>query len=122
VGALVEAVVRPPAGAARAVDEASLARTQQVMLRRLRMMPRYLGIPMMLLTVLFDAWGILRRGRPFHAQTLEERRAQMAAWRAAPFNLARSFVDFYDRMASFIYFSDLEEKAAHPSPEAAPAP
>lgn len=107
VAALVEHVVSSLAEP----DPHLLTTTAAAMHGRLGMMPRFLGLPMAAATLAFDWSGVAVGGRPFRRLDPEARRRLVAAWRRAPVGFCRDFLDFYEKMASFLYFS-LEEEAA----------
>ena len=80
------------------------------MSERIRMMPQFMGAGMVGLTAAFDLYGLLRTGRRFRKQRPEQRRAQLAQWKHGPVGLGRSFVDFYEKMGIFVYYSRMEEE------------
>jgi hypothetical protein len=111
VAALVRAVVVDALGSEARVNEDALRETVVVILRRIRMMPRFIGLPMVLLTVLFDLFGVLVSGRPFHRHGLEGRRRVLERWRSLPFGFCAGFADFYQKMSTFAYFHLAEQPA-----------
>ena len=89
----------------RGLDAACLAGATQDMKGRVRGMPRYMGGGMAALTVLFVANGYTRRPK-------EKRVAQIEQWRTSPVSLQRDFVEFWEKMGTFTYWSRVE-KAVH---------
>ncbi len=89
----------------RGLDAACLAGATQDMKGRVRIMPRYMGGGMTALTVLFVANGYTRRPK-------EERVAQIERWRTSRVSLQRDFVEFWEKMGTFTYWSRVE-KAVH---------
>ena len=113
---LLEPVVRPllrslvaeAAGSEADLDEAALARAAQAMRLRVGLMPRFLGMPMAGATLFFDAGGVLVGGRPFRWLDDAQRRRFLALWRRAPISFFQDFLDFYGKMGTFVYYSELE--------------
>jgi hypothetical protein len=64
-------------------------------------MAAYLRWPMVALTLGFDAWGVLRAGRPFHRQGHASRLAQVEAWRSSRIGPFRDLVRFYETLVIF---------------------
>lgn len=110
VQSLVEAVVQDAIGPARSPDPEALREAVAVMNRRLRMMPTFLGTPMMGASLVFDWSGLLFAGSRFHRQQPDRRGRQLRWWRNAPLGFLRDFMDFYGKMGVFAYFSELEER------------
>ena len=110
VSSLVETMVSEAQGPGQEIDPESLERTKATMHRRLQMMPRFLGVPMMGATLVFDWMGMLRAGRPFHLQNLKQRSEQLESWRSSSIGFLVNFVDFYEKMAKFGYFYDRYER------------
>ncbi len=97
-------------GADDVMDPEALDRTRATMHRRLQMMPRFLGIPMIGATLVFDWGGVLASGLPFHRQSAAQRRKQLETWRKSSIGFLVNFVDFYEKMAKFTYFYELHER------------
>ena len=89
----------------RGLDAACLAGAAQDMKGRVRGMPRYMGAGMTALTVIFVATGYVRLSKP-------RRVARIEKWRTSPVSLQRDFVEFWEKMGTFTYWSRVE-KAAH---------
>ncbi len=97
-------------------------------LRQQGQMPDYLRAPMRAATLAFDLAGLLRTGRPFHAQAPEARRRQVGAWKRSSLGLRRDLIRYYESLATLaLYSRQVEgieaELAAAPAVEApGPAP
>ncbi|MDP2307421.1 MAG: hypothetical protein Q8P18_15450 [Pseudomonadota bacterium] len=92
----------------KGLDPVFLAGATQDMKGRVRGMPKYMGAGMTALTVLFVASGytLLPKAR---------RVARIERWRRSPVSLQRDFVEFWEKMSTFTYFSRVEQ-AAHAAP------
>jgi hypothetical protein len=115
IGQIVRTLVAEAAGSEDTLDSAALQATAAAMRGRIAIMPRFLGLPMLGATAFFDVSGVALTGRPFRLQSPSQRARQVALWRAAPISFCQSFLDFYGKMATFVYFSEL-----HPEHEEAP--
>jgi len=110
ISSLVLTVVSEAKGPSEPLSEPSLNRAVEVMQNRLYLMPRFLGLPMVCATILFEFFGILVGARLFHNLSQSRRQKQLRIWRNAPISLFGNFVDFYEKMGVFAYFSDLFER------------
>jgi hypothetical protein len=113
IGEIVGCVVAAEVGGAAEIDPAAIGPAVEVMRNKVRSMPPHLGAGMVLFTHVFDAYGLVTGGRPFHSLSEEERRQQLSAWRESPIGFCRDFVDFYEKMGIFSYWSVVEEQE-HP--------
>ncbi|MDQ7821172.1 MAG: hypothetical protein RDV48_00120 [Candidatus Eremiobacteraeota bacterium] len=109
VSSLVATVVTGLTGEESPPDSETLDATAAIIMKRLVMMPHFLGYPMMMATVFFDAAGFFFAVKPFHSQSLARRTRQIRKWRSFPVSFFGNFVDFYEKMSTFVYFSYLEE-------------
>ncbi len=107
VGQIVRTLVADAAGSESTLDESALAATADAMRGRIAIMPRFLGLPMAGATVFFDLSGVATAGRPFRFQSAAQRARQVALWRKAPVSFCQDFLEFYGKMATFVYFSEL---------------
>ena len=107
VGQIVRTLVAEATGSEAALDEPAITATARAMGGRIAIMPRFLGVPMAGATVFFDVSGVLTGGRPFRYQSPEQRARQVALWRKAPLSFCQDFLEFYGKMATFVYFSEL---------------
>ena len=108
VASLVETVVSAELGVDVLDGVAHLEPTTEVMARKLRQMPPHLGNAMALMTLAFDAAGMVD-GTPFRRKELPARRAQLAAWKGTPVSVLSDFVAFYEKMGSFTWYCHVEE-------------
>jgi len=113
IGQIVRTLVAEAAGAEASLDEPALEATAAAMRGRIAIMPRFLGLPMAGATVFFDASGVLTGGRPFRFQGPAQRARQVALWRRAPLSFCQDFLEFYGKMATFVYFSELHPEQEH---------
>ncbi|MEQ9379368.1 MAG: hypothetical protein RJP95_00780 [Pirellulales bacterium] len=72
-------------------------------------MPGFLRLPMVVLTFAFDYWGVLRRGRRFSRQSFENRHRQIASWRGSRVGPCRDFVEFYESLTVFGWYSEIDD-------------
>jgi len=68
--------------------------------------PDYLRLPLRVLTLAFDAWGVVTAGRPFHRLPLEARRRQVAAWKGSRLGFRRDLIKFFETLAVFGIYSE----------------
>ena len=67
--------------------------------------PDYLRLPLRLITLVFDAWPVLRRGRPFHSLSPELRAGQIDRWRTSRVAAMRDFVRYFEGLAIFGWYA-----------------
>jgi len=87
------------------VDQKSINATSSILLEKILLMPRYLGIPMLFLTILFDWYGGINSGKRFQNQTYLQKNSQVNQWERSPVGFCRDFIQFYVRLTLFIYYS-----------------
>ena len=109
VAAIVAAVVTAEIGGPAYVDAEALARAQALMGRRLLAMPPHMSAGMLALTTLFEQGGWATGGAPFSALSADRQATVLGAWRHSPIPFCRDFVDFYEKMGVFVYWSIIEE-------------
>ena len=85
------------------LDPVAFAAAVQDLLVKLAGMPRYLGVGMKGLTVMFDL-----AGGPHHRRPVRDRAKRLDRWRRAPIGTLRTFVDFYEKMGTFAYYTHIE--------------
>ena len=93
---------------------ALLIETSKRMTGKVNNMPRHLSLAMSLLTILFDWYGVIRRGARFVSQSSESQQRQIQQWRNSRITILREFVQFYEKLLAFIYYS-LIDSNTHPS-------
>lgn len=89
----------------RGLDATHLAGAVDDMKARVRGMPRYMGTGMVALTTLFASTGFVARDRTARVKRIER-------WRRSPISFQRDFVEFWEKMGTFTYYSRVE-KAGH---------
>lgn len=87
--------VLDPAGAG--LDPACLDGATADMLDRIRIMPRYMGTGITCLTMAYGATG-----------------SRIDTWRRSRIGPLRDFVEFYEKMGTFVYYSHVEKRMTHP--------
>lgn len=90
---------------ARGLDPSALRGAVDDMQGRVRGMPRYLGAGMTALTLVFGAAGYRRWPRA-------QRLAWIHGWRTSPASPPRDFIEFYEKMGTFVYWSRIEHAQA----------
>ena len=95
---------------------ALLNETSKRMTGKVRNMPRHLSLAMSMLTMLFDCHGVIRRGARFVSQSSESQQRQIQQWRSSRIATLREFIQFYEKLLAFIYYS-LIDSNTHPSSE-----
>ncbi len=101
VRALLEDVLDP---LDRGLDAGCLQGAVNDMEGRIRGMPRYMGTGIAAVTVLVGLSGYPRWSR-------ERRLAALDRLRTGPIGPLRDFVEFYEKMGTFTYFSRVEHRA-----------
>ncbi len=87
--------------ASHGLDAGCLADATQDMKGRVRHMPRYLGAGMQILTAMF-----LGSGYTFLPKA--SRVARIQRWRTSPLSIQRDFIEFWEKMGTFTYWSRVE--------------
>jgi len=92
-----------------------LAEAMEAMVAKVDQMPPHLRLGMAGLTLSFSAYARARTGRSLSALLPDRRLALLEEWRGAPLGPCRQFVQFYEKMTSFLYYSILEESIMPPA-------
>lgn len=74
-------------------------------------MPRYMGLGLAGLTMIFDSLAVSTSGRRFHQLDEGAQDRLLSRWRQAPGG--RDMVDFYEKMGTFVFYSLVEEERGH---------
>ncbi|MEL6345210.1 MAG: hypothetical protein AAFV53_19040 [Myxococcota bacterium] len=112
VSSLTEAIVARQAGV---VPDAQLsAQTAAAMASRIAQMSPHLQIGMFGLTTAFSAYARARTGQSLRTLSIPQRQQLLDEWRASPIGPCRQFVQFFEKMGSFLYYSLLEESLMPP--------
>ncbi len=86
-------------------------------------MPDYLKLPIFLLTLIFDLWGIVTAGKVFHCLPHVIRWRQIQAWQNSPIALCRDVIRFYESLVVFCWYSNqTSECLPKPVPMSSPTP
>ena len=91
-------------------DDATRSEVAQVLLGKLRAMPKFLGSGMLGVTCLVGLSTLPSHGRPVHRRPREERRRRLSQLQGAPVNVLRDFASFYEKMGVFAYYCQVEAK------------
>lgn len=102
---LLRAILVRELGEGAQIDEEMLGRTVASMMEKVQQMPRFMGVGIAALTVVFDADGVRFGGGRFRTNAEPQQRAQAASWRASTGPLLPDFMDFYGKMGVFVYWS-----------------
>ncbi len=70
----------------------------QFVLEQQNRMPDYLQFPLCFLTLIFEIWGLFRRGSLFHCQPPSVRQLEIQAWKNSPFQICRDLMRFYESL------------------------
>lgn len=92
-------------GAGPVVDRVAIK-----MVRRVAAMPWLIAWGIVGLTLLFELGVLGRRFRRFSSLSGEVRAGHVQAWRGSKVGLFRDWVEFYERMLSFLWYSEPEPR------------
>ena len=109
VSAIAEAVISGELGGA-AADPADVAHVTENLLFKVANLPSYLRHGFVAVTHVFDKAAIAAGGRSFRRQSPADRLAFMGQWRNLPSGFAGNFLDLYEKMGIFIYYTLVEER------------
>ena len=84
--------------------------TTSILVRKVDHMPRFMRFGMYVLLVVFDLYGVLRSGRRFRSQSVEQKRKRIEEWSRSPLGPCRDMVEFFRKMGTFVCWSLLEEE------------
>jgi len=90
-------------GGGEPVDPVPVAR---FLLQTHARIPDYLRLPLRVLTLAFDAWGVVTAGHPFHRLPLDARRRQVATWKGSRLGFRRDLIKFFETLAVFGVYSE----------------
>lgn len=117
---LVKVILSNAFGSQSEIDPASQNQTSKILFDKILLMPQFLALPMIILTLLFDLCGILSAGKRFCNQSTNKRNKQYHQWRNSKLTICRDFIVFFDRLSLFIYFSNTikttEKPISQPEP------
>ena len=105
---LLRTILTEELGEGAAPEPELLRQTAATMERKLVQMPRYMGLGIAALTLVFDAGGLRFGGHAFRDNPPEAQRAQARSWRFSRVPFCRDFMDFWGKMGVFVYWSHHE--------------
>ena len=113
VSALAYSVVREECDVADIRGrEARLNRVAEFMLAQRGRMPDFLGLAMMILTLVFALQALLFFGAPFNRLRHEHRWEHVMAWRNSRIGARRDLIRFWESLAVLGWYSLVEEEVA----------
>lgn len=68
-------------------------------------MSDFLQLPIVVLTLTFDMWGIVQGGALFHRSPPSVRWLQIQSWRRSPIGFCRDLIRFYESLVLFSYYT-----------------
>ncbi|MBT5551174.1 MAG: hypothetical protein HOJ79_11945 [Nitrospina sp.] len=87
------------------MNQESINEASSILLGKILLMPRYLGVPMLILIILFDWYGGIISGKRFHNQKYPHKNRQIDQWKHSSVGICRDFIQFHERLTMFIYYS-----------------
>ena len=108
VSGIIDALLGSPEPEER--EPENLSATAHIVVRKIGLMPRYMGLGLTVLTVAFDWTAVLTGGKRFRSLDRPRRQAWVNRWRRAPLGVLRDLVQFYEMMGTIVYFAQ-----PHPS-------
>ncbi len=102
---IAQAVLSQVLGRVIPMDDPHMAKVGRILYGRIRRMPLIVMFPMMVLTAVFDGFGLCMSGRLFHCSDAVQQARQITQWKNSSVSLGREFIGFYEKMSVFIYFS-----------------
>lgn len=89
--------------------EAELNRVVKFVIGQRARMPDLLGLPMMLLTIVFNLQALIFHGASFNRLAHEQRWEHILAWRNSRIGARRDLIRFYESLAVLGWYSFREE-------------
>ena len=114
IESVTEAVILHASGRTDPDQMPQLRFAQQAMVAKFGQMPPHVRIGLLGLTLGFSAYARGRAGRSFSQLPLARRQGLIDEWRSLPVPLCPMFVQFYEKMGPFLYYSLLEEERMPP--------
>lgn len=71
-------------------------------------MTDFLQLPIVILTLAFDLWGLVRRGALFHRLPHPTRWHQIRGWQNSPIGVCRDLIRFYESLSVFGWYASTE--------------
>ncbi|MDG1481516.1 MAG: hypothetical protein P8R54_18110 [Myxococcota bacterium] len=110
VSGLAEAVIAAEVGRVDLAGYPHVAETGRVLLKRITQMPPHLSVGMLVLVVSFDNYCRVRAGSGVAGMDNTRRQEMLGKWKVSPIGPLRQFVQFYEKMGTFVYYSCVEEE------------
>ena len=114
IESVTEAVILHASGETDPDKLTQLRPAQQAMVAKFGQMPPHVRIGLLGLTLGFSAYARGRSGRAFSRLPLARRLALVDEWRSSTVPVCPMFVQFYEKMGPFLYYSLLEEERMPP--------
>jgi hypothetical protein len=114
VSGLTEAVIAAEVGRSDLAGLPHVARTGEILLKRITQMPPHLSVGMLTLVLAFDRYCRARAGSGVVGLDNPARQELLARWKSSPIGPLRQFVQFYEKMGTFVYYSCVEEELMPP--------
>lgn len=110
VSGLAEAVIAAEVGQTDLTGHPHVAQTGSILLKRITQMPPHLSVGMLVLVLSFDRYCRARAGSGVAGLDNRRRQEMLGRWKVSPVGPLRQFVQFYEKMGTFVYYSCLEEE------------
>ena len=114
ISGLAEAVIAAEVGRGEHSSPEHIRKTGEVLLQRISQMPPHLSFGMMVLVLSFNRFCRARAGQAVAELSNDERLQMLGLWKTSPIGPLRQFVQFYEKMGSFVYYSCVEEDLMPP--------
>jgi hypothetical protein len=114
VSGLAEAIIAAEVGRGEHSDPVHVLKTGELLLQRITQMPPHLSFGMLILVLSFDRFCRSRAGGPVAKLSNPARLEMLGSWKTSPIGPLRQFVQFYEKMGSFVYYSCVEEDLMPP--------
>jgi hypothetical protein len=110
VSALAYSIVREQCGIHVSGREIELNRVVEFVLGQRARMPDLLGLPMMILTMLFNLQALIFHGAAFNRLDHDHRWEHILAWRNSRIGARRDLIRFYESLSVLAWYSFREEE------------
>ena len=85
--------------------QVAVDQTAAVLVRQIHGMPGLMRFGMCVLLIVFDLYGLIRKGRRFRSLTTTDQRGCISEWNSAPIGPCRDMVEFHRKMGTFVALS-----------------
>ncbi|MFT5686712.1 MAG: hypothetical protein ACI8RZ_007668 [Myxococcota bacterium] len=114
VSGLAEAVIAAEVGLSDLTGVSHVTETGAILLKRITQMPPHLSVGMLVLVLSFDRYCRARAGSGVAGLDNGRRTEMLGKWKVSPIGPLRQFVQFYEKMGTFVYYSCVEEELMPP--------